>query len=237
MTMSVRFSSKQLADLRDDASQLADHARKHEADMAVLAASAEISIRLAEAMLSRTRRTVGLDDLRNVLDGQLQRSIASVATANQLRLQAREQHDEARRLLTRLDGNTSAARRRVQSMPRRDAVLVVDDYDDVRELVAWALQKAGFIVRTAANGLEGLIAAYEMRPAVIIMDVAMPVLDGIEATRLIKATHATRAARVIAYTGKAELAEGVGQTLFAAVLQKSATVDAVLATVQHVAAL
>jgi two-component system, cell cycle response regulator DivK len=116
-------------------------------------------------------------------------------------------------------------------------VLVVDDYDDVRELVASALQKVGFIVRTAANGLEGLIAAYEMRPAVIIMDVTMPVLDGIEATRLIKATTATRHARVIAYTGAAEFDERAGQSLFAAVLRKTATVDAVLATVQQVAGL
>jgi hypothetical protein len=74
-------------------------------------------------------------------------------------------------------------------------VLVVDDYGDVRDLLARVLEGAGFLVRTAANGLEGLIAAYEMRPAVIVMDVSMPVLDGIEATRLIKAGEATRDAR------------------------------------------
>jgi CheY-like chemotaxis protein len=235
--MSVQFSSKQLADLRDDASQLVDHARDHEAEMESLTASAQISTRLAEATLSRTRMPLGLAELRNVLEAQLQRSVAGVAKANQLSLQARAHHDAARRLLTRLEGNTSGASRRAQPKPRRDAVLVVDDYDDVRELVASALQKVGFIVRTAANGLEGLIAAYEMRPAVIIMDVTMPVLDGIEATRLIKATTATRDARVIAYAGGAEFDESVSQTLFAAVLRKTATVDAVLATVQQVAGL
>ena len=55
-------------------------------------------------------------------------------------------------------------------------MLVVDDYYDVRELAARVLQDAGFVVRTAANGLEGLMAAYEMRPGVILMDVTMPVL-------------------------------------------------------------
>jgi two-component system cell cycle response regulator DivK len=95
----------------------------------------------------------------------------------------------------------------------------------------------GFIVRTAANGLDGLIAAYEMRPAVIVMDVTMPVLDGIEATRLIKAAHATRHARVIAYTGEAAFDDTLSQKLFAAVLWKPAPLDAVIATVQQAAAL
>jgi two-component system, cell cycle response regulator DivK len=130
-----------------------------------------------------------------------------------------------------LNGGQSASER------RPNAVLVVDDYDDVRQLVARVLQNAGFVVRTAANGLEGLLAAYEMRPRVIVMDVTMPVLDGIQATRLIKANEATRHARVIAYTGSPSLDEMLVQTLFAAVLPKPATPDAVLATVQHLASL
>jgi CheY-like chemotaxis protein len=118
---------------------------------------------------------------------------------------------------------------------RANVVLVVDDYGDVRELIACVLEDAGFIVKTAANGLEALIAAYEMRPGVIVMDVSMPVLDGIEATRLIKASAATRDARVIAYTGNASFDDSLMGTLFAAVLVKPATPDALLATVQHVA--
>jgi len=113
----------------------------------------------------------------------------------------------------------------------------VDDYGDVREMLAHVLANAGFMVRTAANGLEGLIAAYEMRPGVIVMDVSMPVLDGIEATRLIKAAEATRHARVIAYTGNPSFDHSPTRTLFAAVLTKPATPGAVLATVQHVAGL
>src|SRR5690348_8467975 len=71
----------------------------------------------------------------------------------------------------------------------------------VPDLIALVLRNAGFVVRTAVNGLEGLLTAYEMRPDVIVMDLAMPVLNGLEATRLIKATQATRESRVIAYTG------------------------------------
>ena len=97
------------------------------------------------------------------------------------------------------------------------------------------LQNAGFTVRTAANGLEALLAAYEMQPAVIVMDVTMPVLDGIEATRLIKATAATRDARVIAYTGESGFDETSLRTLFAAVLPKTAPPAVLLSTVRRIA--
>jgi CheY-like chemotaxis protein len=103
-------------------------------------------------------------------------------------------------------------------------------------VVARILKDAGFHVGTASNGLEALIAAYEMRPRVIVMDVSMPVLDGVEATRLIKAGETTRDARVIAYTGNPSF-DNPTRTLFAAVLTKPATPATVLATVQQVAGL
>ena len=65
----------------------------------------------------------------------------------------------------------------------------------------------------------------------------MPVLDGIEATRLIKAVDVTREARVIAYTGSPSFDADPARTMFAAVLQKPATPGVVLAAVQQVAAL
>jgi CheY-like chemotaxis protein len=148
--------------------------------------------------------------------------------ARHLGVSARELHAAAGRLLSQIDGDPVPG-------SRTNAVLVVDDYGEVREMVACVLRDAGFVVRTAANGLEGLIAAYEMRPGVIVMDVAMPVLGGIEATRLIKASKATRDARVIAYTGSPLRDDAVVQQLFAAVLEKPAPPHVVLATVQHVA--
>jgi CheY-like chemotaxis protein len=135
----------------------------------------------------------------------------------------------ASRLLQRVDGDGRAK--------CANAVLVADDYGDVRELLARVLEDAGFVVRTAANGLEAFLAAYEMRPAVIVMDLSMPVLDGIAATRLIKAVELTRDARVIAYTGNSSFDSNPTRTLFAAVLQKPATPDVVLAAVREVAAL
>ena len=85
------------------------------------------------------------------------------------------------------------------------------------------------------NGLDALLNAYEMQPAVIVMDMTMPVLDGVEATRLIKATKATRDARVIAYTANPSLADVLAQRLFVAVLPKPSTPDVLIAAVQNVA--
>lgn len=83
----------------------------------------------------------------------------------------------------------------------------------------------------------GVVAATQMRPGVIVMDVTMPVLDGIEATRLLKARDATRSARVIAYTANASIDSPLAEMLFAAVLQKPSPPEVVLATVRHVAGL
>ena len=110
---------------------------------------------------------------------------------------------------------------------------MVDDYEDTRELVARILEDAGFIVRTASNGLEAIIAAYEMKPSVIVMDVTMPVLNGLEATRLIKAIDAIRHVRVIAHTAEPHIADAAAATLFAAVLHKPVPPTVVVDTVRR----
>jgi CheY-like chemotaxis protein len=186
-------------------------------------------MRHAEAAVSHAGHDLDVDEARHLLSAQLARSAAGAAAAKRLLAGAHQQHAAAGRLLADLDDDCRAG--------APCAVLVVDDYGDVRDVLAHVLADAGFVVRTAANGLEALIAAYEMRPVVIVMDVSMPVLDGIEATRLIKAGEATRDARVIAYTANPSFNDSPTRTLFAAVLTKPATASAVLATVQHVAGL
>ena len=227
--MSLRFPSEQLADLCRDARLLTERAGDQEGQLEALVAAADRDMRHAEAAVSHAADDLDVDEVRHLLSAQLERSAAGAAAAKRLLAAAHQQHAAARRLLANLDGDRSA------EAPCPSAVLVVDDYGDVRELLAHVLADAGFVVRTAANGLEALIAAYEMRPGVIVMDVSMPVLDGIEATRLIKAGEATRDARVIAYTSNPSFDDSPTRTLFAAVLTKPATPDDVLATVQHVA--
>ena len=64
--------------------------------------------------------------------------------------------------------------------------MVVDDSDDVRELVALQLRLSGYDVIEARNGLEAVELAKQKCPALVFMDVQMPVMDGVTATRLLR---------------------------------------------------
>ncbi len=65
-------------------------------------------------------------------------------------------------------------------------ILVVDDFDDTRLLLKTWLEKKGFNVVEAENGNQAVSAAQEVRPDLIIMDMEMPELDGLSATRKIR---------------------------------------------------
>jgi signal transduction histidine kinase/ActR/RegA family two-component response regulator len=82
-------------------------------------------------------------------------------------------------------------------------ILVVDDKRDNRELLRALLDPIGFHVREAANGEEALSAFADWSPHAVLMDMRMPVMDGYEATRRIKATEAGRDTPVIAVTASA----------------------------------
>ncbi|MCU1276500.1 MAG: integral rane sensor hybrid histidine kinase [bacterium] len=62
----------------------------------------------------------------------------------------------------------------------RRRILVVDDSEDIREMLQFVLETAGYSVRLAADGCEGLDAVRELRPDLIITDIAMPVMDGFQ---------------------------------------------------------
>lgn len=85
-------------------------------------------------------------------------------------------------------------------------VLVVDDFEDNRAMYVEYLQFQGFRVAEAVNGLEAVERTHELSPVVIVMDLSLPVMDGWEATRRIKADARTKHIRVIALTGHAEAA-------------------------------
>ena len=69
-------------------------------------------------------------------------------------------------------------------MPKR--VLIVDDFTDTRRLAKIVLEKSGYEVIEAADGYEAVKRAVKDRPDVILMDIAMPVMDGIQATQAIR---------------------------------------------------
>ena len=101
---------------------------------------------------------------------------------------ARDQRQAAGAIVARLASDVHRDRGH-----SRGGVLVVDDSEDNREIAALALEASGFHATTAANGLEGVIVAHYASPLVVLMDIAMPVLGGIEAARLLKASAVTSA--------------------------------------------
>lgn len=83
-------------------------------------------------------------------------------------------------------------------------ILVVDDFEDNRAMYVEYLQFRGFRVVEAVNGEEAVFKTQSLLPSVIVMDLSLPVMDGWEATRRIKANAQTKHIRVIALTGHAE---------------------------------
>jgi CheY-like chemotaxis protein len=66
-------------------------------------------------------------------------------------------------------------------------ILVIEDYTDTRELLAALLQRRGYNVIEAEDGVEGLLKAGWMYPDLIIMDLSLPEMDGVETARRIHA--------------------------------------------------
>lgn len=231
--MPLLFDPNQLSRLVDAARHLNERARLQQRQLETLVAAAEndITAGLAALHADFESERARITQLEDAIEAQLRRSEESIQRARQLCVGAREDQLATRRLNAVLGEAQPLADVELAGRTR-PAVLVVDDYDDARELLSLLLYEAGFMVRTASNGLEALIAAYEMRPAVIVMDVTMPVLDGVEATRLIKAIDEIRDARVIAHTARS-LQASAARGLFAAVLHKPAHPSELIAMVQH----
>ena len=114
-------------------------------------------------------------------------------------------------------------------------VLVVEDYQDAREMYAAYLQFSGFRVAEAANGLEALDKTRELMPDIILMDLALPKMDGWEATRRLKADEKTRHIPIVALTGHALAghAEGARQAGCDAFVTKPCLPDALVAEIER----
>lgn len=82
-------------------------------------------------------------------------------------------------------------------------VLVVEDNQDSRELVVKILTNRGYTVIEAVDGEDALMKAAEEMPALILMDISLPKLDGYEVTRRLKAMEDFRDVPVIALTAHA----------------------------------
>jgi two-component system cell cycle response regulator DivK len=82
-------------------------------------------------------------------------------------------------------------------------VLVVEDYQDAREMYSAYLQFSGYRVAEATNGLEAIEKTLELMPDIILMDLALPKVDGWEATKRLKSDERTKHIPIVALTGHA----------------------------------
>jgi len=90
----------------------------------------------------------------------------------------------------------------VATAPMLPLVLLVDDFEDSRMVYAEYLTHLGYRVIHAADGGDALAQARRLLPDVIVMDLELPVLDGLAATRALKGDARTRGIRIIALTGR-----------------------------------
>jgi DNA-binding response OmpR family regulator len=86
-------------------------------------------------------------------------------------------------------------------------VLVADDEEDIRALVAFRLQRAGYEVITAADGAEALTLATTRLPDLIVLDMMMPKATGLEVTRSLREQDSTKHIPVILLTARAQEAD------------------------------
>ncbi len=83
-------------------------------------------------------------------------------------------------------------------------VLVVEDFEDTRFLMQLELEQRGFRVIEAVNGAEGVRVALEERPDIILMDVGLPLIDGITATKQIRENESMKNTLIVALTAHHE---------------------------------
>ena len=83
-------------------------------------------------------------------------------------------------------------------------ILAADDDADIRELVAFRLERSGYTVLQAADGEEALALALEHTPDLAVLDVMMPKMDGFEVVRRLRAEEATKRMPIIMLTARAQ---------------------------------
>ncbi|MBX6314069.1 MAG: PAS domain S-box protein [Isosphaeraceae bacterium] len=114
--------------------------------------------------------------------------------------------------------------------PRAGAILVAEDHLASRQTLGKVLRRMGYRVLEAGNGRDALALARQERPLAILMDVNMPVMDGIDATLALRADPRTRDVPVFALTGDVSLLNQrrIGEAGIEGYLEKPVTYDALV---------
>ncbi len=89
----------------------------------------------------------------------------------------------------------------------RKSVLIVEDEEDIAELMQYNLERDGFETRSVASGEEVLGAVHERRPDLILLDLMLPGVDGLEVCRRLRSARETRAIPLMMVTARGEEAD------------------------------
>src|SRR6478752_3912390 len=89
-------------------------------------------------------------------------------------------------------------------MSKNNKVLIVDDEPDILELLQYNLEKEGYEVRTASSGIKGVEVAKEFLPQLILLDIMMPKMDGVETCRRLKEITKLKDVFIIFLTARSE---------------------------------
>src|SRR5678815_2866938 len=91
----------------------------------------------------------------------------------------------------------------------RDTILIIEDDPDIVELLQYNLEREGYAVLTASNGEVGLQDAQTRRPGLVLLDLMLPAMDGLDVCRQLKQREETREIPLIMVTAKGEEADVV----------------------------
>ena len=110
---------------------------------------------------------------------------------------------------------------------RDRTILIVEDSDDARYFMRLALEDLGYIIVEAENGVKAVEVAQAERPDIILMDLSLPLMDGIKATEKIRTTDGLAGVPVVAVTAHQEtdFREGAKAAGFNAYVTKPIDID------------
>jgi pilus assembly protein CpaE len=90
-----------------------------------------------------------------------------------------------------------------------EKILIVDDDIDTLRLVGLMLQRQGYEISAASNGIQALAMAQSERPDLILLDLMMPDIDGVEVTRRLRASEVTKDVPIIMFTAKTQVEDKI----------------------------
>jgi DNA-binding response OmpR family regulator len=111
-------------------------------------------------------------------------------------------------------------------------ILIVDDDPTIRSVLEALLEDEGFMPVTAANGHEAVAIVRDNPPALVLMDLMMPVMNGVEAARTLKSAPETANVPIIAMSAGFILRESIDDLLADSIISKPFDLDALIANIR-----